>query len=241
MKALNNSEPHMKIARPITLITVAILALSFGVVGCKKGVQKETTLRGPGPRGITGDERGGPIIGNVPAQPNHTPIISETPTASPLDVPGQGLKQPDRNFGDWLPNTTEFKDQTVFFDYDKANVRPSEIPKLKEVARRMMTSFPGKALRIEGHCDERGTEEYNRSLGDRRAQAIREILASEGFDPGMMPTTTFGEDKPADPEHTEAAYSRNRRGELVLLSPPSNSGEQLTRDFGESKALRSSE
>jgi len=101
-------------------------------------------------------------------------------------------------------------------------VKPSEISKLKEVARRMKT-FPGKALRIEGHCDERGTEEYNRSLGDKRAQSIREFLASEGFSAELMPTTTYGEDKPADPGHSEAAFAKNRRGELVLLSPtPSN-------------------
>ncbi len=241
MKALRTSESHMKIARPAPLITVALTALSLGFVGCKNGVQKPTTLYGAGAsRGIAGDDRGGPIIGNAPVQPDRGPVITEATPSTNLES-GQGIKQPDRNFGDWFPNTTEFKDQTVFFDYDKANVKPSEVPKLKEVARRMKTSFPGKALRIEGHCDERGTEEYNRALGDRRAQAIREFLASEGFDPGMMPTTTFGEDKPSDPGHTEAAYSKNRRGELVLLSSRPQSGEQLTTELGATKALRNPE
>ena len=69
----------------------------------------------------------------------------------------------------------EFKDQTVYFEFDKSTIKPGEISKLEEVVRRMK-GFPGKALRVEGHCDERGTEEYNRSLGDRRALSIREKL-----------------------------------------------------------------
>jgi peptidoglycan-associated lipoprotein len=84
----------------------------------------------------------------------------------------------------------------------------------------MKSNFRGKALRIEGHCDERGTEEYNRSLGDRRALSIREKLVQLGLDPEMLPTISFGEEKPVDPGHNEAAWSRNRRGELILLSPP---------------------
>jgi len=240
MKALINSEPHMKIARPTTLLTVAMIALSFSVVGCKKGVTKPTTLGGTGPRGITGDERGGPIIGNVPAQSDRNSVIGEPPSAISLSDPGQGFKQPDRSFDNWFADSNVFKDQTVYFDYDKHNVKPSEVAKLSEVARRMK-SFPGMALRIEGHCDERGTEEYNRALGDKRAQAIRESLASEGLDPGMMPTITFGEDKPADPSHSEAAFSKNRRGALVLLSARPHSGEQPTSEFGETKALRNSE
>ena len=175
------------------------------------------------------------MIGSAPVQGDANPTISEgTPTPASLDS-GQGLKQPNGNFDDWSANTSEFQDQTVYFDYDKANVKPSEVGKLKEVARRMKSSFQGKALRIEGHCDERGTEEYNRTLGDKRAQAIRELLASEGMDPGMMPTLTFGEDKPADPGHNEAAFSKNRRGALVLLSRP-DSGAQLTSGLGETKA-----
>ena len=112
-------------------------------------------------------------------------------------------------------------------------MKPSEVEKLKEVARRMK-NFQGKALRIEGHCDERGTEEYNRALGDRRAQAVREFLAGEGLDPSMMPTLTFGEDKPVDPGHNEAAYSRNRRGALVLLARPDSGspGAPLTTELG---------
>jgi peptidoglycan-associated lipoprotein len=213
----------MKIARPATLIAVALMALSLGFVGCKKGVQKPTTLYGRGaPRGVGGDERGGPLLGGNPVQPGGNSVFpaDTNPRPIPGDT-GEGIKAAVGEWDKWSENVNEFKDQTVYFEFDKANVKPSEISKLKEVARRMK-NFPGKALRIDGHCDERGTEEYNRSLGDKRAQSIREFLASEGFDPSMMPTRTYGEDRPADPGHTEAAWSKNRRGELVLLSPTAN-------------------
>lgn len=72
---------------------------------------------------------------------------------------------------------------------------------------------------MDGHCDERGTEEYNRSLGERRAQGIREFLAREGVDASRVRTISFGEDKPVETGHNEAAWSKNRRGEFILLTP----------------------
>ena len=84
----------------------------------------------------------------------------------------------------------------------------------------MKREFPGKALRIEGHCDERGTEEYNRSLGERRALAVREKLLDLGLNPNMVETRTYGEARPLDPGHNEGAWKQNRRGEIHLLTAP---------------------
>ena len=72
------------------------------------------------------------------------------------------------------------------------------------------------ALEIEGHCDERGTEEYNRALGEHRALALREELIRLGIDASRIETVSFGEDRPAEPGHDESAYRKNRRGEFVL-------------------------
>ena len=83
-----------------------------------------------------------------------------------------------------------------------------------------MKQYRGKALRVEGHCDERGTEEYNRSLGDRRSLAIREYLARAGMDSQMIDSISYGEDRPKVQGHNEAAWSKNRRGEFILLDPP---------------------
>ena len=89
-----------------------------------------------------------------------------------------------------------------------------------------MATMPYDALLIEGHCDERGTEEYNRALGERRALSVREFLVTLGVAPDRVETVSFGEDRPADPGHSSAAWDKNRRGEIVLLSPPMSAGGQ---------------
>jgi peptidoglycan-associated lipoprotein len=87
------------------------------------------------------------------------------------------------------------------------------------VASFLRNAPPSVALLVEGHCDERGTEEYNRALGERRALAVREQLAMAGADVSRVVTRSYGEDRPADPGRTEAAYAKNRRGEFVVLTP----------------------
>ena len=113
-----------------------------------------------------------------------------------------------------------FKSDTVYFEYDKSTIKSGDVSKVERVASGIK-GLAGKALRIEGHCDERGTEEYNRSLGERRAFAVREALMRAGLDPNLVDTISFGEDRPADPGHNEAAWSKNRRGEFIVIEPPS--------------------
>jgi len=76
------------------------------------------------------------------------------------------------------------------------------------------------AVEIDGHADERGTEGYNRSLGERRALALREELIRLGIDGSRVDTTSFGKDRPVDPGHTEASHKKNRRGEFLLELHP---------------------
>jgi len=111
-----------------------------------------------------------------------------------------------------------FAANTVHFDYDKSILKASEVGKLKPVITALKAS-PQNKLLIEGHCDERGTEEYNRALGERRALAIRTHLVKSGIAPDRLRTISFGEDKPIALGHDEAAWAKNRRGELVLLKP----------------------
>ena len=108
--------------------------------------------------------------------------------------------------------------QTVYFDYDSSSIKPSEQSKLDAVVAALSADASAKLL-VEGHCDERGTEEYNRSLGERRALAAREVLAARGLSPSRVATRSFGEDRPANPGHDESAWSQNRRDEFVLLHP----------------------
>jgi hypothetical protein len=95
---------------------------------------------------------------------------------------------------------------------------PGTLPPGTPFASALAASASDKLL-IEGHCDERGTEEYNRSLGERRALALREALAKAGVSPDRVRTLSYGKDKPADPGHDESAWSKNRRGEFILLHP----------------------
>lgn len=102
----------------------------------------------------------------------------------------------------------------VYFDYDSAAVRPSEISKLQSVAADFHAG--SSKLVVEGHADERGTAEYNRALGERRAQAVREELIKLGVPADRISTVSYGEERAADPGHDDTAWSKNRRCEFVV-------------------------
>ena len=108
--------------------------------------------------------------------------------------------------------------QTVYFELDRSEIHPDDLGKVEAVAGILAQDAQNKVL-IEGHCDERGTEEYTRALGERRALSVRDALAGLGVSADRIRTMSFGEDRPADPGLDDAAYSRNRRGEFVLLKP----------------------
>jgi peptidoglycan-associated lipoprotein len=114
-----------------------------------------------------------------------------------------------------------FAEETLYFAFDRSEINPAERPKIERVAT-YLRSNPEYQLEIEGHCDERGTAEYNRALGERRALAVREALIAMGIAPERIGTISFGEDKPAVLGFDEWAYSQNRRAEFVLLRPRNN-------------------
>lgn len=103
----------------------------------------------------------------------------------------------------------------VYFGYDSFTVSDSELVKLEQVASAMKAQ--GKTLIIAGFTDERGTEEYNRGLGEKRAQAVRETLISMGLSGGKIQTVSFGEEMPADPGSGDSAWAMNRRAEFGVV------------------------
>ena len=103
--------------------------------------------------------------------------------------------------------------KTLYFGFDTDRINASEVGKVAEAAA-FMKSNPGLVLVIEGHCDERGTEEYNRALGERRAIAVENQLRSNGVDLANIRTVSYGEDKPAVAGSGESAWSQNRRAVL---------------------------
>ncbi len=106
---------------------------------------------------------------------------------------------------------------TIHFDYDKYHLAPEALEILAANAE-ALSNHSRAIIRIEGHCDERGTEEYNLALGQNRAQAVQNYLIKYGIDPGTISIITFGESRPVVRSHNEGAWSRNRRADFVVLS-----------------------
>jgi peptidoglycan-associated lipoprotein len=186
-----------------TKLLVLALILTVAGAGCRKKPGPITPL--PGRTG-----------GNVPEATPATPMGTE---GAKVDTTGAGPQNDPNIRKDWPRDREIFKSDTVYFDYDSSSVKASDKPKITAVADYLKAN-PQDAVEIEGHCDERGTEEYNRSLGERRALALREQLVSMGVDASRVDTLSFGKDRPIDSGHNEAAWKQNRRGEFILEMHP---------------------
>jgi peptidoglycan-associated lipoprotein len=103
----------------------------------------------------------------------------------------------------------------AYFDYDSAAIRPDAREALQKTAD-FLKGYPNTRITIEGHCDERGSTEYNLALGQRRANAVKEYLVSLGIPADHLSTTSWGKEKPFCTEATEACYQQNRRGHFTL-------------------------
>src|SRR5436189_2108994 len=106
--------------------------------------------------------------------------------------------------------------QTIYFDFDKSDIRPDQVPRVAADAS-WLKEHRGLKFRIEGHCDERGSEEYNLALGDRRANRVKEFLINQGINTSSINTVSYGEERPVCREATEDCYQRNRRAAFVLI------------------------
>ena len=103
----------------------------------------------------------------------------------------------------------------IHFDFDKANIRSGDAGTLDQKIG-ILQANSGVRIRIAGHCDERGSDEYNLALGNRRATAAKQYLVSHGIDAGRIETQSFGKERPLDPGHNEDAWSKNRRDEFEI-------------------------
>jgi peptidoglycan-associated lipoprotein len=110
-----------------------------------------------------------------------------------------------------------FENKDIYFDFDSANLDAQAQEILKDKAQWLKRN-PRSRILIEGHCDERGTNEYNLALGERRAQSVQQYLVSLGIDESRLATVSYGEERPLDPGRTEAAWSKNRRAHFVIES-----------------------
>jgi peptidoglycan-associated lipoprotein len=138
------------------------------------------------------------------------PLINPSGTAGGTGDAGTGgaTEAPAPDAGDL---------KTAYFDFDSYRITGTGKKVLKSNAD-WLKANGNATVQIEGHCDERGTTEYNLALGERRANATRDYLVRLGIDKSRVSVISYGEERPADPGHDESAWSKNRRAAFVVLS-----------------------
>jgi peptidoglycan-associated lipoprotein len=152
------------------------------------------TATATGPGGTATDTAR--VTVNVPPAPAPTPSPpAPAPTTSITDLFRQNV-------------------QDILFDYDKSDIRPDQVSRLQGNAT-FLRNYPQVRFTIEGHADERGSQEYNLGLGDRRANTVREFLVSQGLESNRVNVVSYGEERPQCQEQNEACYQRNRRAGFV--------------------------
>jgi peptidoglycan-associated lipoprotein len=178
--------------------TLVILLLIL-MVGCSKKYAKDTEVT---------DLPEGEATEEVAAEGIEEEYVEEIIITREEDKIGETVISPEEEA------RTVFKD--VFFDYDQYNVRPDARPILDNVALFLSRNKNFNVV-VEGHCDERGTNEYNLALGEKRAKSAQSYLSSLGVLPSRMMVQTYGEEKPLCTEQDEACWQRNRRAHFVLV------------------------
>lgn len=185
----------------IALTFVLALAVAMASTGCKHQIPithldngNGAGIVGPGP-GNTLDQNGGMVQGS--------------------GTSGQ-IAENGIDLSNWNQDPNALAAYTIHFAYDSAVIRSSDQANLQSVAQALNADSSAHLL-IAGNCDERGTEEYNRALGERRADAAREALVALGVDASRLHTISYGKDKPVDPGHDESAWSKNRRDDFIVL------------------------
>ncbi|MBP1778148.1 MAG: Outer rane lipoprotein omp16 precursor (peptidoglycan-associated lipoprotein) (modular protein) [candidate division NC10 bacterium] len=197
------------------LLAVAVLIGSLALYGCPK--RPEVMQAAPAPAGPAAATVPGPAA--APAQPS--PQTAETPVTRPAP-PAETPVRPSQAAPSTMapaaaqpgaPGPSPLKD--VFFDFDKANIRDDQKAALNDNVG-WLKGNTGAKLLVEGHCDERGTAEYNLGLGERRAKAVKDYLIAAGIAADRVSTISYGKERPFVLGHDESAWKWNRRGHFVI-------------------------
>ena len=185
----------------------AVVAVSLMVSGCKKNTPVKTASV-PAATGSTDRATDS-------APPTRSALAESASTRSTTPAPASsGMSQNDRN----SLNRSLAKLEDVLFDYDKATIRPDASKTLEAdltVIRDVLQRYPSQKVKIEGHADERGSDEYNIALGDKRAVAAKEFFSGMGVSAGQLEIVSFGKQRPVCGDHTEDCWQKNRRAHFV--------------------------
>ncbi len=152
---------------------------------------------------------GGSKVQTLPVQEPEQTEVREPEPVRPAETQPEETRAVVENESPAAP----FVLQNVYFDFDKYDLTSEALQTLADNAR-VLKAYPDARVVIEGHCDERGTVEYNLALGDKRAKAAKDYLVSLGVSSSQISTISYGKEQPLDPSHSEGAWARNRRAEF---------------------------
>ncbi len=170
-------------------------------------------------------------VAATPKAPDTSPVASAPATSRPAarPTPSQNTRTPQTVSQNQRPATMPAsvratlndrlaKMEDALFDFDKSTIRTDATTALKDdvgVIRDILAAYPNQKLVIEGHADERGSEEYNLALGDRRAQSVKDFLTSMGIPDQQLTLISYGKERPVCSDETESCWQRNRRAHVT--------------------------
>ena len=187
--------------RKSVMLIVMTVVVAITVSACSKKTPPVARPTQPAPTSGTGTNTPPPSPPEPVSEPVPVPAIPEEAVA------GRSLDELNRD--------SPLK--AVFYELDSAEITPDGLSALQENAK-VLKQFGTWQITIEGHCDERGTAEYNLGLGERRANAARDYLVSLGIPVIRLKTVSYGKEFPFDPAHTETAWAKNRRAHFVITA-----------------------
>jgi peptidoglycan-associated lipoprotein len=194
----------MRSAAPRAVLVVLVV-LAIGVSAC--GKKKPPVARAIPPPGAAPPPSGS--VSRVPAPPE--------PVAEPTIVPPEPLREDSIASASLDDINRNSPLKPVFFEYDSAELA-GDAKGILDTNALVLKKYPSWTITIEGHCDERGTAEYNLALGERRAVASRAYLVSLGISADRLRTVSYGKEFPFEPGHDENAYVKNRRAHFVITA-----------------------
>ena len=185
------------------LVLSSLLVAAVVLSGCAKR-PATTQAAAPAPTGSAS------TTAATPPAPAPAPVQSAPPTAATTTPAPSSTARPAVQDFAAVPELAD-----VFFDFDKYDIRPGDAKTLDANAN-WLKSNPNHLMLIEGHCDERGTNEYNLALGERRAKSTMNYLVSQGVQANRITIISYGEERPQCTEHNEACWAKNRRAHFLV-------------------------
>ena len=185
------------------VLSAGVAAMAFLIGGCRYDKAAN------GDFSTAGDSGADALAGQDIA--NEATDVGSLASEGSLD----DLEAAGKSFADLYPRCTDVNFTPVYFAFDSTVVPPAQLPKIDAVVRHLIDRRD-RVVIVEGHCDERGSNEYNLSLGENRAIIIRNYLVQSGIAAERIQTRSFGAESPAVDGHDESAWSQNRRGEFAI-------------------------